>query len=127
MVRRQRCIGIGQSRRRRRGVRVGHRRARDGALARELLQAEQSQETVAKFRRHEIVQDGVDGRVEVDHDATEIDEHVVVFGTLLQAPIVDDREQAERQKANEEAHHHRSQHCHHLPFNFNTSFINNVT
>lgn len=83
----QRSVGLRHGSRRRRRVRragrvgVGHRGAGDGALAGESLEAEEAQETVSELGRHQIVQDRIDCRVEVDHDATKIDHHVENFGT----------------------------------------------
>ena len=81
--------------------------------------AEGFQEGRPKFGRHDVVQDGIDGRVDVEHDATEI-EHVVVglgpdvFYLLGAAQNNPQREYAKWQQAQEEEDDHGSQHGHYL-------------
>lgn len=41
--------------------------------------AAQAREAVAELGRHQVVQDGVDGRVEVEHDAAEVEQVVVAL------------------------------------------------
>lgn len=96
----------------RRGRRV-QRRTVDGALAGDgRPQAEQAQEAAAEFRRHQIVEDGIDGRVQVSHNAAKVDDGEVRVGRDLD--VGHQRDHTERQQAHEEAHHHRAQHGHHL-------------
>lgn len=114
----QRSVGLRNCIRRRRcragRVRVGHGRTGDCALTGETLQAEQSQEAVAELGRHQVVQDRVDSRIQVNHDAAEIDEHVEDFGTYAFG-FLEQRQQPIGQQANKKADHHSAQHRHHLP------------
>lgn len=83
------------------------------------LYAAEAHEAVAELGGHKIVQDGVDGRVKVEHDPAE-EEQVVVAGRAQRHHVLrgddDDPEGEgpERQQADEEGQHHRTQHHHHL-------------
>lgn len=60
-------------------VGIGHRRAVDRALASHAFQTEETQKSVAELGRHQIVQYRINSRIEVDHDATKVDQHVIDF------------------------------------------------
>lgn len=74
---------------------------------------------MAEFGRHQIVEDGVDGGVEVEHNATQIQEAVVgVDADIMDCVAISDyypqSENAKREEASEERHDHGHQHQHHL-------------
>uniref|UniRef100_A0A182M9A1 Uncharacterized protein n=1 Tax=Anopheles culicifacies TaxID=139723 RepID=A0A182M9A1_9DIPT len=54
---------------------------RDAVRTDDLATAEQLQEPVAKLRRHQVVQDRIDGRVHVQHDAAEVQQYVEPLDT----------------------------------------------
>lgn len=82
-------------------------------------QSERFEESRAEFGRHDVVQNRIDGRIEVEHDTTEIQSVIVSFNTHRLHLLVgrqDDpqRENAERQQTNEEESHYGAQHGNHL-------------
>lgn len=85
-------------------------------------QAAQPPEPVAELGRHQVVQDRVQGGVDVHHDPAEEQQQVEVLDADQLHDVVVGRrqddpqdERAERQQAQEERRDHRAQHEHHLP------------
>ena len=100
--------------------------ARRGGRVERALAAEMAQQSLAVPRqsqrfeegrpelgRHDVVQDGVDGRVEVEHDPAEVEPrepgHRVVRDVLVRRQDEPQRQHPERHQADEEEHHHRTQ------------------
>lgn len=80
-------------------------------------EATETQETVAEFGGHEVVQDGIDGGVDVGHDATEVEDVVVGLQSqdgFLRCHDDPEGESAEGHEADEERQHHGAKHQHHL-------------
>lgn len=72
-----------------------------------------------KLGRHQIVENRIDGRVEVEHNAARVQNAVIVVQFHAHQVIAGRQnypqdEDAERQQAQEEGHHHRDQHGDHL-------------
>lgn len=84
------------------------------------LETQQFAKAVSELGRHQVVEYRVHCRVQVQHDATEVQQVVI----LLDADAVDhfgrfydnpQRQRSERQQTQEERHNYRSQHHDHLP------------
>ena len=86
--------------------------------------ATESQETVPELGGHEIVQDWIDGGIDVGHDATEVQDVVVGLQSkdvFLRCHDDPEGESAEGHKADEERQHHGAKHHHYLlPVSENT-------
>lgn len=78
-----------------------------------------SLEALSELGRHDVVQDGVDGGVDVEHDPREVEEQVEGFH-INDIENIDlqshdpQGEDLEGQHAREEEADHGEQHCHHL-------------
>lgn len=89
--------------------------------------ATQFPEALSEFRRHQIVQNGIDGRIQVEHDATEVQAIVVAFEAESLHHFIghnDDPqcEYAKRNEAKEKGQNHRAKHEHHLLACLETQF-----
>lgn len=76
-------------------------------------------EPLAKLGRHDVVQDRIDGRVDVKHDSREVQEKVERFNIhyVKYINLQGDNPQGENlegEHACEKEADHRDQHCHHL-------------
>lgn len=81
--------------------------------------AQQPQEALAELGRHQIVQNGVQRRVDVQHDPAEVQQRVVAVDAELQNRLRrhnynPERERAERQQTNKETKNDGAEHKHHL-------------
>lgn len=77
--------------------------------------AEQSEESLAELGRHEVVQNGIHGGVQVQHDPAEVQNVVVLLDSqckniFLGCDYDPQSEPAKRQQAHEETDHDRGQH-----------------
>ena len=82
-------------------------------------EAERLEESRPELGRHDVVEDRVDGRVEVEHHPAEVEGvvvglHAETLHVLVGRQDDPQREEAERQQADEEEDDHRAQHGHHL-------------
>ncbi len=83
------------------------------------VESERFEEGRPEFGGHDVVEDGIDGGIEVEHDSTKV-EHVVVrlgshhLDVLVRRQDEPQREDLEGQEADEEEDDHRAQHRHHL-------------
>lgn len=83
-------------------------------------EAADPREARAELWRHEVVQDGVDGRVEVVHRAAEVEYVEVLLDAQIEDRLVADEddpecESPEGQQAEEEQQHDGAEHEHDLP------------
>jgi len=113
---------VGRAARVRRGRRHRALAAQVPVGPRAAAQAAQPPEPVPELGRHEVVQDGIERRVYVQHDAAEEQQQVKVLDAQQLHDVVVGRrqddpqdERPERQQAHEEGHDHGAQHEHHLP------------
>lgn len=83
------------------------------------VESERFEEGRAEFGGHDVVQDGINGRIEVEHDSTKVEDVVIsldaeVFNVFVRRQDEPQGENAEGQEADEEEDDNRAQHRHHL-------------
>ena len=76
-------------------------------------QSQRFEKGCSEFGRHDVVEDWIDGRVNVDHDATEVECREPCFRVICKVLVGSQnkpqRQHSERHQTDEEEHHHCAQ------------------